>query len=681
MTSKISLFNRGIYKSTVRRYIWGSVFYAIVLFMCTVLPILFSENPDSTRYMLSETPRSIILDDIYLYFPLVFSIFVPTVTALLVYRFVHSKKTSVFVHSLPVTRLANYKTSVLAALTLMSAPIVLNGAILCLMSLGEYGALFDVTSCLVWTGLNLLAVFLMFSVASVAAFLTGNSFAMVGINVLIHLVAIIFAGSFSSLSEAFLYGYYDMNLMINATVEWNFVGYIMSAANNLRHFPVEFGFSVLKLFAMIGLALALYIAAYLLYRKRRLETCEDVAAYRILNPIYKYLLTFIVSLGSFGIFSYMFGEAPMFPVLLTLILSAVSYFAAEMVLKKSFKIWGAYKGYLIFLALFAALICTFVFTSFFGFETRVPDIGDVQAVEMHRTYYSNDDRPYVEDEALFEFVLETHRELVRDENIRVFNTTTPERSETLFVGYKLNNGRTLTRRFNVSEEMLCETLDTLYESENYKTKTLEIFSPKIGEIKRIELPSDGYIKGDDIPGFMEALTRDLMSLKFTECSVGDSWERSVYIEYIPNDIHNTSGTSMLSQRINANFKNTIKWLSEHDLMDGLFNSANENLTILTHEQWQAFADDEKELLDAASYGKEMVTVQEVRTFENIPDAVLITDAAAKAKIRDFVLSTPVRYVPGREYSYYVCTVSENERYVNITAAFYEDADELMEFVR
>ena len=38
MTLKTSLFNKGIYKSTVRRYTWGAVLYFIILFMsCGIL--------------------------------------------------------------------------------------------------------------------------------------------------------------------------------------------------------------------------------------------------------------------------------------------------------------------------------------------------------------------------------------------------------------------------------------------------------------------------------------------------------------------------------------------------------------------------------------------------------------------------------------------------------------------
>lgn len=686
MTSKTSLFNRGIYKSTVIRYIWGAVFYAIVLFMCTALPILFSENPENSWRVMGEYNRSLILDDMYLFFPLIIGIAVPTVVALLVYRFVHSKKTSVFVHSLPVSRCANYTSTVAAALTLMMAPIIFNGLILTLMSVCGYGVLFDVSSCLIWTGLNLLGVFLMFSVASVAAFLTGNSFAMVGINALIHLVAIIFAGSFSSLAGAFLYGYYEMNTLLNAAVEWNFVGYVMSLAAHLRYYPESVIFDLGKLIIMIVLALVLYVAAFLLYKKRRMETAEDVAAYKVLNPIYKYLLTFIVAIGVFAIFSYDLDESVLLPVFMMVLISAVVYFAAEMVLKKSFKIWGSYKGYLIFLVAFAALIFVFAFTSFFGFETRVPEIGDVESFAVCEQMYSSEiEDPYVEDEELMEYVIEKHRAFAEREKVPTVRTYTEEEPRALFIRYKLKNGGELIRQYYMSEREFCEILDRFYKSETYKIKNLEAFSDRIGEIYEIELNSaDKKITGDDIGSFMECLQKDLLALDYTESRVGEAWEDRVHIEYIPTDELSKDEDSrminIISQRINANYKNTIKWLVDNGYINGLFNSSFNDLTILTHEQWQSFVEYENALV-AKDYDGPTVDVAEVRTFEDIPGAVRITDAETKAKIRNFVINTGVRYTPDKEYSYYVCTISGDNNYVNVVAAFYDDAEELLEFVK
>ena len=49
MTSKTSLFNKGIFLSTIKRFLWGSILYFAALFLFNVLPLLVSE-PNDFRY-------------------------------------------------------------------------------------------------------------------------------------------------------------------------------------------------------------------------------------------------------------------------------------------------------------------------------------------------------------------------------------------------------------------------------------------------------------------------------------------------------------------------------------------------------------------------------------------------------------------------------------------------------
>ena len=180
MISRASLFNKGIYKSTLRRYLWGGVLYFILLFMITGMSILLNYSNDY-RYlpMVNGRQLSIILNNEYILLPILLSIAVPTIAGLLIFRFIHSKKTSVFVHSLPVKRTANYISSVFAGLTLMIVPIILNTAVLMIISLSGYSQYFSVCDCAVWMLLNIFSIFVMFSCVCFVGTLTGNSFAMI----------------------------------------------------------------------------------------------------------------------------------------------------------------------------------------------------------------------------------------------------------------------------------------------------------------------------------------------------------------------------------------------------------------------------------------------------------------------------------------------------------------------
>ncbi len=680
MTSRTSLFNRGIYKATVRRYIWGAVFYAIVLFMICAIPILFSINPDTYRHTMAEN-GAFILDDIYLFGPLVISFVVPTVVALLVYRFVHSKKNSIFVHSLPVSRRANYISTVLGGLTLMIAPIVLNGAVLTIMSLSAYGEFFDVTSCLIWTGLNVLSIVLMFSTASLAAFLTGNSFAMIGINALMHSIALIFMGSISSIASVFLYGYYETNALITKATEWNFIAYVSGLANRIAYTSdMEFAFDWVKFIIMLFAAGASYFAAYLLYKKRRLETAEDVAAYKCLNPIYKYLLTAIGSLGAFALYGYTLEDNSYLAVIITLVVSAVLYFASEMLLKKSLRIWKAYKGYLVFLVAFTAFISVFAFTGFFGFETRVPDPDKVESVFVCDSRALLNDNTYVENREIINYALSVHQELVQDEYIYTIGTYDENRRENLYLSYKLSNGSTVWRRYSVSEEMMCRVLDELYKSHEYKEKTMEIFSEDIGKIynARIYRSGEEFIDEAGIEEFVECLKEDLLELEYTEIRNHSSWYVNIGLEYTRAEAGEVDRDRVYSinQHINANFKRSVKWLSDHGYADEIFDEKNCDLTCITADEWEALTRDKEKIALEAASGK-MVDTVTVSSYErpeisNFPNAPRISNAEEKAKIRDYVLITPVRYVPGKEYSYYVLRIDE-EGYLSTIAAFY-DAD-------
>ncbi|MBQ8003655.1 MAG: hypothetical protein IJ299_00975, partial [Oscillospiraceae bacterium] len=560
---------------------------------------------------------------------------------------------------------------------------ILNGAILSVMSLTTYGAYFDIASCLIWTGVNLLTVFLMFSVSSVAAFLTGNSFALVAINGLFHCIAIIIAGSFTTLSNVFLYGYYETNALINLTTEWNFVGYIIGLANRFSyHSDIILPFDFKKLIIMLILACVLYAAAFLLYKKRRMETAEDVAAYKVLNPIFKYLLTFASAIGTFGIFSYTLENGAVVALVYPVIVSAVVYFAAEMILKKSLKIWKSYKGYLVFLVAFAVMVSTFAFTGFFGFETRVPDIEDIDSATVYTSHaYKNE--PYMQSDEVIDYTIKTHSALVEKENIYMLRLWPTDRTEYLYISYKLKNGKTIHRRYPVTEAYFCEVLDDLYEMDGYREATLELFSDTVGRVMEISvMHGDSDLTGKEAEELLACLKADMLSLSYTEMRGHNAWDFHLWVNYLQpeEEYDELRGMHQTNVQINANYIRTVAYLKNAGLLKKTFNAADYDLTVLTAEQWRSI--DSGKAIDMNPNSADVrlyeaageVTVESIkaRTFDEIPGAVRITDAGKKAQLREFVQTTPVRYVPGKEYEYYVCTIEPENNMVSIAAAFYND---------
>ena len=156
MTLRTSLFNSGIFKNTLKRFKWGSFLYFVMLFLSVPFALLVEDVSRLVdRYALSMDVSPILLRGDYISFPALFAILVPTVVATLVFNNMHSAKQSVFVHSLPVDRKANFVSNLLAAFVLMTAPVLLNGIILLIMSFTAYGQIISSCSVAYWVFVNL----------------------------------------------------------------------------------------------------------------------------------------------------------------------------------------------------------------------------------------------------------------------------------------------------------------------------------------------------------------------------------------------------------------------------------------------------------------------------------------------------------------------------------------------
>ena len=596
MISKTSLFNKGIYRSNVKRFVWGSVLYFVLLFVMSGFLVLMSVNVKDVSFDMAHNGGvPLLYQQPYILPSIVTAAGVSAVVALLIFRFVHSKKQSIFTHSLPVCRTANFISSLAAAFTLMFVPLILNTLILVILSVTRYAAFFTVGSCFGWMGMNMLCLFIMFSVAVFAAMLTGNSFAAVALNGLMHCFLIIIAAGFGQLSDMFLYGYAGDNPIYLFLKEKNFFTVIFGMTSGLPKIT-----NVGNIVFCAVLSAALYIGAYVLYRLRRMETVEDVAAFKCLNPIFKYLVTFLASISVFSVTAELLGTRPLFAVLLTVIVSVVAYVAAEMVLKKTLRVWRSYKGYLIFAALFGLTLCTFAFTSFFGFETRVPDVSDISEVALYNNINFRGTPPFTKDSELISYFADTHKRLSEKRNVLNERFADESSYDTdITIEYKLKNGKTLKRKYGVAYTDNVEIMDVAYANLDYKKLADEFFTDEIDRLGRVTI----HFQGDSVPGsemvsditdvnkfqeLFEAVKSDITTLNFSQMyNTNNCYGFSLDFQYTRKqsaedekkenvqpaatiryyDSENYENYYDLYREINPNYKNTIKWLYDNGYGD------------------------------------------------------------------------------------------------------------------
>ncbi len=518
MTLRTSLFNAGIYKSTVKRFRWGSFLYFVILFFCVPFMLLVQDISHLTvRFSRWEDITSIIFLSDYRIFPTLLTLVVPTIVAVLIFNHVHSGKQSIFVHGLPVTRRVNFISSVLAGFTLMALPVLANGLILLVMSFFSYGQVLAFWDVIYWMGMQLAVLFVMFALATFTAFLTGNAAAHIGINIFLHVIPLLLALTIALICDIFLYGFIQVdNFIINELVEYTPLVWLFNYGVGNMGSTVNL-FAQAELWIYLAGAVMVYLLSYLLYRGRKVETSGDVAAFQVFRPILKYAVTTAAAVAIFGILTSMnLNAAAVF--LAAAVICAVVYFACEMLIRKTFKVFGAYKGYCGFVIVCGAIIAFCAYTSLFGYETRVPELATIESATVCDRW--GRDIPYTNEGDSIETVRAIHQDILQ--HIPVTEQSYTGAYSSLRISYQLQDGKELHRRYLVPASVCDDALSQMYEYKEYKLKVTEFENMNIENVTTMTLSV--YIPGysyqialnEDAPALLAAAKKDVETLSYQE---------------------------------------------------------------------------------------------------------------------------------------------------------------------
>ncbi len=566
MTLKTSFFNKGIYKSGLKRYIWGAILYFVILFMFTGMSVFLNVDMNYTYRPVSHyDDNPLILTDSYIVIPMLLAIAVPTIAAVLIFRFLHSKNQSVYIHSLPVSRKANFISQIAAAFTLMYIPIILNTVILMVISLCGYGDYFSIQDCLTWALCNMYIIFLMFSCTVLAATLTGNTAGMIGVNILIHSFLLIFVSTLGIMAEEFIYGYTSDNIILDTIMENNFV--TVSIGMTSRYYRENM--DIISIAQYLGASVIMFAASFWLYTKRQLENVGDVAGFGCLNIVFKYALSFIATMATFAIFSSYMQRSPFVFAAIIIIASVIAYVASEMILKKTLKIWYSWKGFIAYAICMGLVFSLFYFTTFFGYETRVPLRENIDKVAVTNILHKY---TYTDNKDIIDITLNTHKEITAKGQIPKYNHDDynyDEEYSYMELRYTLKDGSELKRRYLLKGEKCREIMNLCYEVDEYKQLAEEIFTDDSLISGAYMYTNDRIIldKNEIIP----LLREDIMKLRYDEIyPIYNSTEtmNRYYIEmqYIRNGNPsiNNGGTYMQGAAIfvNEKYEKTYAYLMD-----------------------------------------------------------------------------------------------------------------------
>jgi len=377
MPLKTSSFNKGIYFFSLKRF-WLIAFSFAFLLTLNILDFLgiASDNMHgiSVTFDSSGFARSIFgHSDILAIFTFPFF---SLIAALAMFSYIHFQRNTAMIHALPVTRSSLFATHYLAGLTLVLLPLLISGTILVVG-----GLLLDIAQigmALQWILVSVVFLFLFYSFAVFAGMFTGHMAAHALYFYIFNFLAVFLQKVIGVVLSSLSFGYVAPDS--SPFLVFSPMAYLVECFSDFSY--GKGNWLVVACYLLAGLLFTW--GARAVYLRRHMETAGDVVSVRIMKPVFKYSVAFCSSalLGNIIVELMNFGRGFAVFIVSYLIGGFIGYFAAEMLLRKTFRVFRNVKGFIAF-ALVMVMLLSAIHFDFFGYETYVPDAEDVEVMYLN----------------------------------------------------------------------------------------------------------------------------------------------------------------------------------------------------------------------------------------------------------------------------------------------------------
>lgn len=474
MPRKTSFCNAALLRSDIKRY-WPLLFlYVAVWVVILPMQILSASREcdgvaDGIMTVLQLKQHNVIIRSMPA--SVVMSLLFGCFAAMAVWSYLMSGRTVGLMHALPVTRTQAFFSHILSVLGALTAGNVLIFLLTALCSAGF--SYVDWAALGTWLLLTELMALFFFALGSLCAMVTGWLLAVPVLYGAVNVIAVLLHLVVQAMAQMFYYGYVPAD--IPAGIRWlTPVGRIWDAVANGGAQPIEVqfpepigtqsyhrfqlpasAFSTCIIYAAVGIALLALV--WWLYKKRPSETAGDAMSFRWLQPIARWSIGLCGGWGLGLFLNYVILGSSSFAGLLIcqLVMGVICFFAAQMLLKKKFRIFTSrwwVETLALVLTLLAVTLC--IKLDITGYQHRVPDAEDVTSVRFSASYadFTTDDPAAVESViSLHRAILEQYDETgERLENQTYLDTEGGPTTRYVRVDYQLRNGTSLCREWRVS---------------------------------------------------------------------------------------------------------------------------------------------------------------------------------------------------------------------------------------
>lgn len=534
-----------VYTWSLKKQSGISVIYLILL--CLALPFLLGIVLFSFMKKQYELTGESIANGLYTLFTLFVipgTLLFVFITAILLFRFMHNKRSTDFYHALPVSRTAMFFGRFLAGFTLLAIPMIICCCITAIVLVCIQG----VTNTLDMP-YGMLFLYLLYLLIIILITYTFTVFITVCSGTTFN--AIISAVSIGIAYPIFVYLLINMvNLLIPGFTWQGFTTILTAGSPYMASFVPAFfmgptGKEMTMSADMIAffvwwafITIVMIVASWLLYRARKSENAEGRKAYPIPQVIIRTVVSGAVGIGlGYILFVALGGTVAFF--IGVVIGATIAHIIIEVLYAKGFRTLLKSLPYLAgFLVLFG-IYYTILAMGCFGYDTKVPLANQVESVDIdldnteeniildEKGKVINTNTPvHLQDRTSIEAVIGWHQATV-DENRE--NHYPYQMSNHIFSGqvtYHLKDGSTFTR-----------TVEYFPDSDNTETNSA---SSKRKEQKNLLERQEEYIKNSNVIFYVEPQALNTVTVEKgysdSEKYITEEGQKAMLLQMLQQDI-------------------------------------------------------------------------------------------------------------------------------------------------
>ena len=461
MKSRASCFNRSFCLHLLRRFwpIWLLWLALLILVGPVHLSTIVPESFVDYGAFASGLNRAILDSGAMLAF-LAFG--AGPVVAMGMLSYLYNPRTCGMVNALPMKRETAFFTAVLTGLV----PMLLADVLVFLVLLAGYGGVEGVEAAhiVTWLELVVLGNVAFYSMACFCGVLTGNILVLPAVYVVLNCTAAVVEATVRTLFGRLIYGYSYGEMRFGVLSPIVRMGETLHAVGSVPPTAASGepdAASVYPVFHMKGMGylagicaagIVLIFLAALILKKRHMESAGEIVAVPVLRPIFRICMAVGCGLVGAAAFSEWLlselvrGRALALGVIVLLCLcAAVGFFAAQMLMKKSLRVFGGGWKQLGIICACLVLMAVLADCDVGGYEKRLPDAAEVESVLLPTGMDAR-----LKDPASIEAYLDFHRGLIghKAENEAARGRTTWN----LSLDYTLKNGRHFVRLYQIRSD-------------------------------------------------------------------------------------------------------------------------------------------------------------------------------------------------------------------------------------